>query len=279
MRITMSHIAVLAGLVLASSVPASTLTTNAQYTLDTTPTVQDGPHSVPGGFLASIVLHEGPLLPGGIFEKSIAEAAGFSFDPGHVSAYAAAQTSSDVSSMNLHSSATWSDVFTNTSGADLAYNLDYFFGGGYLSLREAGGISMFSVDVLLNGTSILSVGASLTGSPADSTVVLDHGGLAHVTTPATGPPLGLDVEFDPFADSLGLGTFGHGDSFELTYVVETWASVSESIASAGAIVGPYLGAGFIGSVSTHTPIPEPTSMALLGLGLAGLGVRRLRKSG
>jgi len=177
--------------------------------------------------------------------------------------------------MEFHGSSSWSDTFTNTSGGSGDFDFDFNFAGGSLRLLADGGMAMFSLDILLNGSSIWNRTASLSGIPVLAPPLLDADGLSHSVLHGG---FFTHVFFDPFSDNLDLGTFGDGESFTLTYNLDVWASTTSPFGVAEARVGDPFSVGFSGTVNppTGAPVPEPTTMFLLGMGLAGLGARRLR---
>ena len=261
---------------------ALTITTDANYSVTElfppgVVTDQDGPNSAGSGQVYSSVFYgdgEGEF-PAATIEPANNVAGGSSHGyaasrsgaAGDLAASAYLDMSDDVSSMDFHASSSWSDTITNNSGSAQGYTFDFFFAGGYLDLGGTGGMSMFSLDILLNGNSIWDASASLSGDPSGGSVTLDDGGLSH--TVYDGLPYYYYVGFDPFSGSLDLGVFNDGESFDITYNLDVWVNSTSQLSYAAAAVGdPF---------STN-PIPEPTTMALLGMGLAGIGVRRMRRS-
>ncbi|MEI2782953.1 MAG: PEP-CTERM sorting domain-containing protein [Candidatus Competibacter sp.] len=78
-----------------------------------------------------------------------------------------------------------------------------------------------------------------------------------------------DIPNNPNTVTLGSGAAGISD-----LQIRLWTDVNisyllDSVSFEGALIDNFKVAG--------TPVPEPTSMALLGIGLAGLGVLRRRK--
>ncbi len=246
----------------------------------------DGPNTASSGSVQSVVSFGGFGLettssgegPSPVEEEitSFGDANAFAEESGRLAASGFLFSQGDVSSMDFHSTTSWSDVFTNTTGGNAIFDFDFNFTGGRLELDGDGGMAMFSLDILLDGSSIWNRTASLTRDPFLGTNVLDAGGLDNLVF---GSGNYTAAFFDPFSGNLNLGSFGNGDSFELTYVIETWVSTNGKFAYGGAAVGDPFGGGFSGTLNapTNAPVPEPTTMALLGMGIAGLGARRLRK--
>ncbi len=272
-------------------VSALTIETNANYevehTIIGTQTDSDGPNTASSGSVGSYVSYGGFGLEatsseeGGSFVEeeeygSFGDANAFAADSGRLATGAYLFAEDDVSSMDFHATTSWSNTFTNTTGGNANFDFDFNFSGGRLDIDGNGGMAMFSLDILLNGSSIWSRTASLSGNASVGTDVFDDGGLAH-SLGGTGNF--VVAHFSAFSDSLDLGDFASGDSFELTYVIESWAKTDENFSYVSANVGDPFSGGFSGAVSTSSsaPVPEPTTMALLGMGIAGLGARRLRK--
>lgn len=286
MRKMLKGFAFLVALTLATlPVQALEITSNAHYDVDPHGSNSDGPYLATSGDVFSYVdfgfFSEVPSLTeipqnSEFTIESFGQAFGYAHESGALSAGAVASNEGDSISMDFHGSTTWANVFTNSSGGALAYDFDFLFTGGFMGLLHGGGTSMLNLDIQLDGTSIFSRSASLIGSPGLGTVVFDSGGLSH--TVVNDNPSIFDVELDPFAGTLNLGTVNSGDSFELTYIMEVWASTDDPFGYADVRVGDPFGVGFSGTLNPHAPIPEPTSMALLGLGLVGLGARRMRKA-
>ncbi len=271
--------------------PASALTieTNANYEVEHnffgTETDSDGPNTASSGSVESYVTYGSFIVEAGPAEEGVSseeefgsfgDANAFAADSGRLATGAYLLAEDDVSSMDFHATTSWSNTFTNTTGGNANFDFDFNFSGGRLDIDGNGGMAMFSLDILLNGSSIWNRTASLSGNASLGTDVFDSGGLDHILG---GTGNYVTASFSAFSDSLDLGDFANGDSFELTYVIESWAKTDENFSYVSANVGDPFSGGFSGAVSTSSsaPVPEPTTMALLGMGIVGLGARRLRK--
>lgn len=245
---------------------------------------QDGTNTANIGTVDSFVEFGGSYFGGEVIFSSEGEASSSASDSGILFGSAFVDgDSNETDSMEFHASSSWSDTVTNSSGGTLNYDFDFLFDGGVLALGGQGGTAMFTLDILLDSASIWSRAATLTGNP-DGGIAdllanggLDDGGMAHTLFFDQNDDY-IQATFDPFGGNLGLGAFGDGDSFDLTYNLEVWATSSDS-GFVSASAGDPFGVGFMGTLNTGSsaPVPEPTTMALLGMGLLGMGTRRLRK--
>lgn len=182
----------------------------------------------------------------------------------------------DVTTMSFQSVSSWSDTITNTTGGAATFDFDFLVTDGYLYVQDAG-MAKFQLEVLVDGASIWSSTASLEldglGNPAlietdgHASIITDYGSI-------------VSVEFEEFSGNILLGSLAHGESLDLTYRLSVMGSLTQEYSFVNARVGAPNSAGFSGTVNStpvSAPVPEPTTMALLGMGIAGLGARRLRK--
>ncbi|MBX3179479.1 MAG: PEP-CTERM sorting domain-containing protein [Candidatus Hydrogenedentes bacterium] len=288
-RVAVSTLMALAlGGIFSATAGAVTVTTNAEYEVTTTTpetvTDQDGPNSTNSGWIWSQVWYGAESLPTQVTEgvgpldyyyTSYGYAGGFGETSGNLAANAALDMGDDVLDMWFQGSSTWTDTFSNNSGGPLSYDFSYYVNGGWLSLYGNGGTAGFSLEILLNGSSVWSRTATASGSPIDDNVVLDPDGLTH--TIYYEPMYGYyDVYFEPFGGEVALGEFAAGEQFDITYNLDVWAWSESQYGGVYANIGDPFGLGFSGELNASAPIPEPATVALLALGLGGLGVRRWR---
>ncbi len=145
----------------------------------------------------------------------------------------------------------------------------------------------YEVQILLDGLEIWRTRSELVGGLPGFTV--NQEGVAVGYTMPTSPdpfhggvypsPQGYAL-FDSVSEALALGTFADGETFTLSYTLDVWAQGPGFETGAGAYLAdpnnPGI-SGMSGAVTLGTPpIPEPTSLSLLVLGVAGIAWRRSR---
>lgn len=183
----------------------------------------------------------------------------------------------DMNAMMFYGESSWSDTVTNNTGGTASFDFDFDVTDGLLQLDGIGS-TMFRLDILLDGNSIWNRTASIINDGLGGGPVIETDGLANTIYDFGSYQI---AEFDAFSGNLDLGTIANGASFELTYTLGFMASLDSDYSFAMVSIGDPFSAGFFGEISTsgpaQAPVPEPTTMALLGMGLAGLGARRFRK--
>ncbi len=207
---------------------------------------------------------------------------------------------------------TYQDTVTNTTGSAQAYNFDFTIIPGELALFGTPGVGEFvlaeyDIDILVDGSSIWGSSASLSGDDTGNTFSSAGTSLGGVLTSD-------EYSWGSYSDTLGLGTLAAGASLNFEYILTARAagncfaggyamppgegqnlpgadddfipidgdvgdgggyySSCGSIARSGDPL--HIGANGPGKISIAS-VPEPSTIALLGLGLAGLVVARRRK--
>ena len=200
-----------------------------------------------------------------------------------------------VSGVGLHSATAttvMTQSITNTGPAGvtgtfqsqvLAGGLGLFGIGNGTSISDFDASASFEIDISLDGSSLFSFSAGVFSDGTTSQVNLDF--LNGLEGAVSENSLALGWQ-DTFLPMLDLGVFGADETKELVLTMTTTSFNNTScvelagpcIASTSSIGDPP-GGGF-GSVMLYslylpeTPVPEPGTAFLLGLGLLGLGARR-----
>ena len=170
----------------------------------------------------------------------------------------------------------------NTTGGNAAFTFDYYLNafGLFLSDFSAGGPIAsvgFEFSLFIDGAPELSGTASLYGGTASSSGLLING---HWPSPV----LTIDPNypggniygylFDPLSDTIDLGILADGASVTVDTHMRAYLETPGY-----EIGGRFAGGAYEGTVTVDPlgpPIPEPTSLVLLGLGCLGLAGRQYR---
>lgn len=159
-----------------------------------------------------------------------------------------------------------------------------------------GGVTTFTTTPGVGGLSMYidaSQNTSFT-APGSGTLAWATGNVADDLLVATGSPLAGGGTLDPSLSTCGglggginCGSFGTSTTFDLTAFGKTYfinpdpffnLSFQSGQLNNFTIGGTQLINGSLDMVFGNKPIPEPASLALLGIGLVGMGVNRRRKA-
>jgi len=194
----------------------------------------------------------------------------------------------------LSAQATNSDTIVNSSGGSQEFFYDFTVFGPSLSLTDFVGVADSDIDaptasydmsILVNGASVWNSSAVLHGGTGGHELLesgTDLGG-TFFTDSDYSSIFGYD--FNDYLGTVSLGIFDDSESFLFETVMEVIVSSYDFELGGRASIGDpgdITGSGFGGVVSAQslasTAVPEPSVIALFGLGLAGVVFSRRKKS-
>jgi hypothetical protein len=141
---------------------------------------------------------------------------------------------------------------TSVSAAELTAITNFYLGGGSLFLYGEGNTGFTNVNNAINAV-LAAVGSSMSLSTTDN---FDESGYTTLTSFSASGPYTTGV-----------------NSWKTGYTAKI------NLGSGSALISGVADAGFYGAaIAMEAQLPEPGTMVLLGLGLAGLGWQRRRRS-
>lgn len=191
------------------------------------------------------------------------------------------------------STASWEETVTNLSGGAASYQLDFSTGSGEISFSDhtneddgsisSTGSSGYSIEVLLNGSSIWQSSAeisesqgTLVGSGTDLTRSVysfsesgvDFNGALDLPAWTFGADsVSSSYKFDPTNFNLSLGDLSDGESLTVTYMLR---SFTDSVNLGGTGIGA-------DSFARISEVPLPATLPLLFSGIFGFFVFARKK--
>jgi len=169
--------------------------------------------------------------------------------------------------------------------ANLASGTATAFAGTLNSLTNN---SIFAAGSVIDGFSLVpEVGFVYVGN--------DFGGVPTVGVSSDSFAADINILFDPDVTAVGLDLFGFADNFVVTWTVtfNDNVTIGSTIVTTPGFFGVFTSSGMISSLfldkpdsggvidnltfGTPTVVPEPGTLALLGIGLFGMGLARRKK--
>jgi hypothetical protein len=181
----------------------------------------------------------------------------------------------------VNATAVWSETVTNSSAGDVSYDFGYDISGVVLSMNCMGGcpnlssgvLYYYGITIMLDSTAIWQSNAAL---QADGTLWTSGTELGYTFSSPWPTDYQHDYSFSDYTSTVSLGTYGAGDSFTLTYEVVAGVSGFEDWGQFGEATVAMTGDVTSTDVTPPSQVPEPSTILLLGSGLAGLAFLKKR---
>ncbi len=280
--------------VTANLARALTINTSAEYLITSTEDGESGPVtttiSTQTAADTGVSLTVSSEVPGGMIVNppTTVGASALGDEDGYIAASA-----QFMDSMGYDYSASahvdWTETFyAATTGS---YSWDFTITGGELSLEDYAGLglsdgltSAYAMGITINGTEQFASAATLTGGTWESDYIetgTDIGGNYF-----GGGSSHFGYQYDPYSGTIDLGTFAAGEAIVVSYNLDVSVGGPAYETGANAFIGDpgnLSGGAFSGSLTgggqtPPAPVPEPSTILLMGLGLLGLvGIKKARK--